>query len=77
MPTAWCCSRSIRKGRVAESTFEPYWLQVVLKERGFEDPALLLRSHGRAVEIGAFLGAGERRQFAEQLQTVLTRWRAA
>ena len=63
------------KGRVAESTFAPYWLQVVLKERGFEDPALLLRSHGRAVEIGAFLGAGERRQFAEQLQTVLSRWR--
>jgi len=63
------------KGRVAESTFEPYWLQVVLRERGFEDPALLLRSHGRAVEIGTFLGAGERRQFAEQLQTVLARWR--
>jgi uncharacterized membrane protein len=64
------------KGRIAESTFEPYWLQVVLKERGFEDPALLLRSHGRAVEIGAFLGAGERRQFAQELQTVLTRWHA-
>jgi uncharacterized membrane protein len=63
------------KGRVAESTFEPYWLQIVLKERGFEDPALLLRSHGRAVEIGTFLGAGERRQFARELQTVLTRWR--
>jgi uncharacterized membrane protein len=65
------------KGRVTESTFEPYWLQVVLKERGFEDPALLLRSHGRAVEIGAFLGAGERRQFAEQLQSVLSRWHSA
>ena len=64
------------KGRVAESRFEPYWLQVVLKERGFEDPALLLRSHGRAVEIGAFLGAGERRQFAQELQAVLARWRA-
>jgi uncharacterized membrane protein len=64
------------KGRVAESTFEPYWLRVVLQERGFENPALLLRSHGRAVEIGAFLGAGERRQFAQQLQTVLTRWHA-
>jgi uncharacterized membrane protein len=64
------------KGRVAESTFEPYWLRIVLQERGFENPALLLRSHGRAVEIGTFLGAGERRQFAEQLQTVLTRWRA-
>ena len=64
------------KGRVLESTFEPYWLQVVLKERGFEDPALLLRSHGRAVEIAAFLGAGERRQFAQELQSVLSRWRS-
>lgn len=63
------------RGLVAESTFEPYWLQVVLKERGFENPALLLRSHGRAVEIGTFLGAGERRRFAEELQSVLTRWR--
>jgi uncharacterized membrane protein len=64
------------KGRVAESTFEPYWLQVVLQERGFENPALLLRSHGHAVEFGTFLGAGERRQFAQELQSVLTRWRA-
>lgn len=64
------------KGLVAERTFEPYWLQVVLHERGFEDPALLLRSHGSAVEIATFLGAGERRQFAEQLQAVLARWRA-
>jgi uncharacterized membrane protein len=63
------------KGNVAERSFEPYWLQVILTERGFEDPALLLRSHGKAVEIGTFLGAAERRQFAEQLQTVLARWR--
>ncbi len=65
------------KGRVAESTFEPYWLRVVLRERGFEEPALLLRSHGQAVEIGAFLGAGERRQFAQELRSVLARWHAA
>jgi len=65
------------KGRVAESSFEPYWLQVVLHERGFENPALLLRSHGRSVEIGSFLGAHERRQFAEELDQVLARWRNA
>jgi uncharacterized membrane protein len=64
------------KGGVAECSFEPYWLQVILRERGFENPALLLRSHGSAVEIGAFLGPAERRQFAEQLQSVLARWRA-
>lgn len=65
------------KGRVAECSFEPYWLQIVLYERGFEDPALLLRSHGRSVEIGAFLGAHERRQFADELNQVLARWRKA
>jgi uncharacterized membrane protein len=65
------------KGRVAECSFEPYWLQIVLHERGFENPALLLRSHGRSVEIGAFLGAHERRQFAEELDQVLARRRNA
>jgi uncharacterized membrane protein len=65
------------KGLVTACSFEPYWLQIVLHERGFENPALLLRSHGRSVEIGAFLGAHERRQFADELNHVLTRWRTA
>jgi uncharacterized membrane protein len=65
------------KGRVAEERFEPYWLQIVLQERGFDNPALLLRSHGQAVEIGVFLGADERRQFAGQLRAALQRWRTA
>ncbi len=64
------------KGRAAEQSFEPYWLQIILTERGFENPALLLRSHGRAIEIGAFLGPAERRQFAGQLRAALQRWRA-
>ena len=65
------------KGDVAELRFEPYWLQVILRERGFENPALLLRSHGKAVEIGAFLGAEERRRFAVQLRDALQRWHSA
>lgn len=65
------------KGRVAACVFEPYWLQVVLHERGFENPALLLRTHGHSVEIGSFLGAHERRQFADELNQVLARWRRA
>ena len=65
------------KGVVAEETFEPYWLQVILSERGFDNPILLLRSHGKAVEIGAFLGAEERRQFAGQLRAALQHWRTA
>ena len=65
------------KGNVAERAFEPYWLRVVLRERGFENPALLLSSHGRSVEIGAFLGAQERRDFAAELTAVLHDWRRA
>ena len=65
------------KGNVAERVFEPYWLRVILQERGFENPALLLSSHGRSVEIGAFLGAQERRDFAAELTTVLHDWRRA
>jgi uncharacterized membrane protein len=65
------------QGRVAERSFEPYWLRVALVERSFENPALLLRSHGASVEIGAFLGAGERRSFAAELGGALDRWRSA
>ena len=65
------------KGVVAEERFEPYWLQVILSERGFDNPILLLRSHGKAVEIGAFLGADERRRFAGQLRAALNRWHTA
>jgi uncharacterized membrane protein len=65
------------KGRVAERVFEPYWLRVVLQERGFENPALLLRSHGLSVEIGSFLSPMERRDFAAELNGVLRDWRAA
>ena len=65
------------KGRVTETHFEPYWLRVVLAERGFENPALLLRSHGASIEIGTFLGAQERRDFAAELTRVLSGWRTA
>jgi uncharacterized membrane protein len=65
------------RGEVVECSFEPYWLRVVLTERGFENPALVLRSHGKSVEIGTFLGPHERRQFAHELGNVLDRWRAA
>ena len=34
------------KGRVAESRFEPYWLQVVLKERGFPRHGYEVRVEG-------------------------------
>ena len=49
-----------------------------LASLGVDDrPALLLSSHGRSVEIGAFLGAQERRDFAAELNAVLHDWRRA
>lgn len=65
------------KGEVAQRVYEPYWLRVVLEERGFENPALLLRSHGSSTEIGAFLSPAERRSFAAEFNTILSRWRSA
>ncbi len=56
--------------------FEPYWLRVVLEERGDETGTLTLASHGRAVVIGSFLAPAERRNFAMLLQGALARWRA-
>ena len=55
--------------------FQPYWLSVILDERPGPDSALLLRSHGRALEIGKFLTPGEKRELAEALRTELRRLR--
>ncbi len=57
--------------------FQPYWLQVILLERPDEFNRLLLASHGRSLPIADFLGAPMRRELADTLRSVLSRWRAA
>ena len=57
--------------------FQPFWLRVILLERPDESNRLLLASHGRSLPIGDFLGAPMRRELAEILRSVLSRWRAA
>ena len=69
------------KGRFAAASLQPYWLQVVLKPtsraRSIEtDNALYLRSHGKELEIGAFLSPAERREFAGELDRVIGRLKA-
>ena len=59
------------KGRFSSFSLQPYWLQVVLARAAEPDNALYLRSHGKDLEIGAFLSAPERRDFAGELTTVL------
>jgi uncharacterized membrane protein len=68
------------KGRFTAFSLQPYWLQVVLtphlKSRATDiDNALYLRSHGKQIEIGAFLSENERRDFADELSRVLDRHR--
>jgi uncharacterized membrane protein len=64
------------KGRFTAIALQPYWLQIVLMRAAEVDSALYLRSHGRQIEIGSFLSAPERRDFAGELTRVLERYRS-
>lgn len=57
--------------------FQPFWLRVILLEWPDESNRLLLASHGRSLPIADFLGAPMRRELAETLRAVLSRWRDA
>jgi uncharacterized membrane protein len=63
------------KGRFQAFSLQPYWLQVVLTRAADVDNALFLRSHGKQIEIGAFLSEPERRDFAGELTRILDRHR--
>jgi len=53
--------------------FHPYWVQLRLQPGRWHGwpSRLLLRSHGREVEIGAFLNEAEREQLARRLSALL------
>ncbi len=56
--------------------FQPYWLRVILEEKGDDSNRLIITSHGRSLVLGSFLGAGERRSVAALIEDALARWRA-
>ena len=58
-------------GQRSKWSFKRHWLQVNLDESGQRDCALELRSHGRALVIGAFLAPDERRKVARRLRDAL------
>jgi uncharacterized membrane protein len=66
-----------RKGGHTSERLQPYWLNVILERAEEPDSALYLRSHGRSVEVGAFLSAKERRDLAAELRAVLARHRSS
>jgi uncharacterized membrane protein len=62
-------------GRVRRWSFQPYWLQVEIADPPQPDSRLVLRSHGRALSIGAFLSPEERLELAKALRAELARAR--
>ena len=56
---------------------QPTWLQVLVDEPAEAEGRLVLRSHGRKLEIGGFLTSTERADLARALRTALARVRAA
>ncbi|WP_064504845.1 DUF2244 domain-containing protein [Frateuria defendens] len=59
-----------RPGR-RDTRFEPYWVRVLLEPGDNGRGRLLLRSHGRELEIGAFLGDEERGELSGRLKGLL------
>jgi uncharacterized membrane protein len=56
------------RGRCRRFRLQPYWLRVELDEPPQHDSALVLSSHGRAMEIGEFLTPAEKLDFARTLR---------
>lgn len=62
----------------ATASFHPYWVRLEeVRGRTRNEPRrVVLRSHGRTVEIGAFLGEDERATLRDRLQSALAAARA-
>ncbi len=60
-----------------EWRFQPFWLRIVIEERGGEANRLLVASHGDSLVIGDFLPPQSRRELAVHLRDALSRWRDA
>lgn len=68
-------ARHPARGNPSEIALNPYWVRVDFPDTGLPGAKLMLTSHGRSVQIGAFLGAQERSSFAETLKSALRKAR--
>ena len=59
------------RGQPSEVVFNPYWVRVNLEEPGHHWSRLILRSHGRVVQVGSFLAPQDRQSFAGALKSAL------
>ena len=55
-------------GRRKKWSFQTYWLKIDLEEPTTPDSALMLRSHGKVLEIGSFLAPHEKHDLATALR---------
>ena len=62
-------------GAARRTVMQPYWARVDLVAGGTRTARLLVRSHGRAVELGSFLGAADKAEVAGALAEALRRVR--
>jgi uncharacterized membrane protein len=60
------------RGAATEAEFNPYWVRVDLERPTEFSNRLFLRSHGRALQLGAFLAPAMRESFAEALKSALS-----
>lgn len=66
--------RRIRpNGKIQEWNIPPTWLQVILDGGDHDAGRLLLRSHGRFLQIAQFLNFEEKQDLAQALQEALAR----
>jgi uncharacterized membrane protein len=67
--------RTDPKGRMRRWTFQSYWLKVEIDDPPEQASQLVLRSHGRALAVGAFLSPPERGEVADALRRALAECR--
>jgi uncharacterized membrane protein len=73
-------SRHPARGKAENMLLNPYWVSVHLEQPEDMPRKLTLRSHGKSVQVGNFLGPRERLSFAQALKSALVAarsWRPA
>jgi uncharacterized membrane protein len=65
------------RGAKPEVVFNPYWVRVDLQPWTEYSNRLFLRSHGRSIQLGAFLAPATRESFAQTLKSALSAAKSA
>ncbi len=64
-------TRRPARGTPSELTLNPYWVRVQYSDEETTTAPLLLTSHGKSLQIGAFLGAAGRAEAAVAMKSAL------